>query len=211
MGWWIEHVVPRLTHATLNNPVVAGYRARLCAELRGDVLEIGFGSGLNLTHLPREVRSVTAVEPSDLAWRMAQQAVARSTVPVVRGGLQGESLAQADDSVDAVLVTFSLCTVQDPARVLREARRVLRPGGRLHFLEHSASPDPRVARWQVRLDGLQGRLAGGCHLTRSAPDLVAAAGFTLSGVESWYVPGPAASRPWGYLTLGRAEPGSGSA
>lgn len=206
MGWWIERVVPRLTHATLDNPVVAGYRARVCAGLIGDVLEIGFGSGLNLTHLPDAVRSVTAVEPSDLAWEMAQKAVERSGIPVTRGGREAESLSQPDGSVDEVLVTFSLCTVRDPAAVLGEARRVLRPGGRLHFLEHGLSPDERVQRWQRRMNSLQGLVAGGCHLTRSAPTLVESAGFELTEVEHWYVPGPAPLRPWGYLSLGVARP-----
>nr|WP_281497048.1 class I SAM-dependent methyltransferase [Ornithinimicrobium sp. F0845] len=190
----------------MDNPEVARYRARVCAGLSGDVLEIGFGSGLNLAHLPDPVRSVTAVEPSDLAWEMAQHAVAASRVPVTRGGLEAESLAQPDDRVDAVLVTFSLCTVRDPAAVLSEARRVLRPAGRLHFLEHGLSPDEGVRRWQHRLNSLQGRVAGGCHLTRSAPALVESAGFELTEVEHWYVPGPAVSRPWGYLSLGVAQP-----
>jgi len=206
VGWWIERVVPRLTHATLDNPVVAGYRRRVCAGLTGDVLEIGFGSGLNLPHLPDAVRSVVAVEPSDLAWEMAQDAVARSAVSVTRGGREAESLAQPDDSVDAVLVTFSLCTVRDPAAVLGEARRVLRPGGRLHFLEHGLSPDEGGRRWQHRLNSMQGRLAGGCHLTRSAPELVESAGFDLTEVEHWYVPGPGMSKPWGYVSRGVAAP-----
>ncbi|QDO89729.1 class I SAM-dependent methyltransferase [Ornithinimicrobium ciconiae] len=206
MGWWTERVVPRLTHATLDNPVVAGYRARVCAGLSGDVVEIGFGTGLNLPHLPTAVRSLAAVEPSDLAWELAAEAVAASPVPVTRTDRRAESLSLDDASVDAVLVTFSLCTVQDPAAVLRQARRVLRPGGRLHFLEHGLSPDEEVQRWQRRLNPLQGRLAGGCHLTRWTPDLLEAAGFAVPEVESWYLPGPHLSRPWGYVCRGRAEP-----
>lgn len=199
-------MVPRLTHATLDNPVVAGYRARVCAGLSGSVLEVGFGSGLNLPHLPDAVRSVIAVEPSDLAWQMAQDAVAASPARVTRGGREAESLPQPDDVVDAVLVTFSLCTVRDPAAVLGEARRVLRPDGRLHFLEHGLAPDERVRRWQHRLNPVQGRVAGGCHLTRSAPALVESAGFAITDLEHWYVPGPAVSRPWGYVSRGVAEP-----
>lgn len=206
MGWWSESVVPRLTHATLDNPVVDGYRARVCAGLAGDVLEIGFGSGLNLPHLPTEVRSLTAVEPSDLAWELAQEAVAACPVPVTRGDREAEWLSRPDASVDRVLVTFSLCTVADPRLVLAEARRVLRPGGALHYLEHGLAPDAGVRRWQHRMEPLQRRAVGGCHLTRSAPDLLQAADFRLGPVESWYVPGPRVSHPWGYVSLGRAEP-----
>lgn len=205
MGWWNERVVPRLTHATLDNPIVAAYRGQVCADLAGDVLELGFGTGLNLPHLPAAVRSLTAVEPSNLAWKIAAEAIAASPVPVTRGDLRAERISLADASVDAVLVTFSLCTVQDPGEALAEARRVLRPGGTLHFLEHGRSPDERVRRWQHRLEPMQQAMVAGCHLTRSAPDLVAAAGFELGAVDSWYVPGLGVSKPWGYLSLGRAE------
>lgn len=205
MGWWNERVVPRLTHATLDNPIVAGYRREVCADLAGDVLELGFGTGLNLPHLPAAVRSLTAVEPSDLSWQMAEQTIAASPVPVTRGDLRAERISLADASVDAVLVTFSLCTVQDPGQALSEARRVLRPGGMLHFLEHGRAPDERVRRWQHRLEPTQRAVAGGCHLTRSAPELVDEAGLRLDAVDSWYVPGPGVTRPWGYVSLGRAE------
>lgn len=205
MGWWSERVVPRLTHATLDNPEVARYRERVCAPLSGHVVELGFGTGLNLPHLPAAVRSLTAVEPSDLAWEMAAYAVGDSPVAVTRGDLRAERLSLADASVDAVLVTFSLCTVTDPAQALAEAHRVLRPGGSLHFLEHGRSPDPRVLRWQRRLEPVQRALVAGCHLTRSTPELVEAAGFEIGTVDSWDLPGPGVSRPWGHLTLGRAE------
>ncbi|WP_114907197.1 class I SAM-dependent methyltransferase [Ornithinimicrobium murale] len=205
MGWWTERVVPRLTHATLDNPVVAGYRERVCADLTGDVVELGFGTGLNLRHLPAPVRSLTAVEPSDLSWQLSERTRTTSTVPVTRGDLTAESLALPTGSVDAVLVTFSLCTVADPVAALAEAGRVLRPDGALHFLEHGLAPDERVRRWQHRLEPLQRRLAGGCHLTRPIPDLVRAAGFDLDVLESWYVPGGSVSKPWGYVWLGRAK------
>lgn len=205
MAWWSERVVPRLTHAALDNPLVAGYRRRLCADLSGDVLEVGFGTGLNLPHLPVAVRSLTAVEPSDLAWELAGPARAESAVPVRRGDLRAERLTLPDASVDAVLMAFSLCTVAEPQRALAEMHRVLKPGGRLHFLEHGLAPEERVQRWQHRLEPLQRRVAGGCHLTRSAPELVESAGFRLGPLESWFVPGPGVSKPWGYVMLGRAE------
>lgn len=205
MGWWSERVVPRAVHRSLDNPVVEGYRERVCAGLSGDVLEIGFGSGLNLPHLPPQVRSLVAVEPSEVAWGLAGGAIAASRVPVRRGGPDAQEIGLPDASIDGVLVTFSLCTIDDPTRALREVVRVLRPGGALHFLEHGAAPQERVLTWQHRLEPLQRRIAGGCRLTRSAPTLVAASGLRLVEVDSWYLPGPNVSHPWSYLSLGRAE------
>lgn len=205
MAWWSERVVPRLTHASLDNSVVAGYRRRLCADLFGDVLEVGFGTGLNLPHLPAAVRSLTAVEPSELSWELSAPARAACPLPVTRGDLRAERITLPDVSVDAVLVAFSLCTIAEPQRALAEMHRVLRPGGQLHFLEHGLAPGDRVQRWQHRLEPLQRRVAGGCHLTRSAPELVESAGFRLGALESWFVPGPGVSKPWGFVTLGRAE------
>lgn len=206
MGWWNGQVVPRLTHRTLDNPLVAGYRRRVCSGLSGDVLEIGFGSGLNLPALPPAVRSVAAVEPSDVAWAMAGSAISRSHAKVHRAGTDAQQLNLPDDSVDTALTTFTLCSVPDPVRALREIRRVLRPGGTLRFLEHGLAPEPGVQRWQRRIEPAQRALAGGCHLTRSVPDLVSAAGFTPAPTESAYLPGPSFSRPWGYLSLGSASP-----
>lgn len=205
MGWWSTQAVPRLTHRTLDNPLVRTYRARVCSGLSGDVLEIGFGSGLNLAHLPASVRSLTVVEPSDVAWSMAGEAVDRSPVEVTRGGTDAGRLELPEDSVDAVLSTFTLCTVPDAARALAEIRRVLRPGGTFHFLEHGLAPGAGVQRWQRRIEPAQRVLAGGCHLTRDAVDLTTGAGLTVDTVERAYLPGPAVSRPWSYLSLGAAS------
>jgi SAM-dependent methyltransferase len=179
-------------------------RERVCAGLRGRVLEIGFGSGLNLGCLPHEVTSVVAVEPSDVGWRLSAKRRAASVVPVERRGLDGQAIDEADGSCDAALSTFTLCTIPDAGKALREVRRVLRPGAELHFLEHGHSPDPGVARWQRRLEPLQRRVAGGCHLTRDLPALLAEAGFDVVDLEVGYLPGPAPSHPFGYLYAGVA-------
>ncbi|WP_110180566.1 class I SAM-dependent methyltransferase [Nocardioides solisilvae] len=206
MGWWTDHVVPRLTDSALSNAEVAALRARACAPLAGRVLEIGFGSGLNLPHLPGDVEAVDAVEPSDVGWARSAGRRGAAAVPVARVGLDGQALAAPDATYDAALVTFSLCTVPDPARALAEAHRVLRPGGVLAFLEHGLSPDPVVARRQRRLEPVQRRVFGGCHLTRDVPALVADAGLTLGPVETGHlVPGPRAMRPWTYGFLGTAR------
>jgi ubiquinone/menaquinone biosynthesis C-methylase UbiE len=203
VAWWTEHVVPRVTDLSLRGRDLGESRARACAGLSGEVLEIGFGGGLNLLHLPAEVVRVGAVEPSDVGWSISERRRTRSSVPVDRIGLDGQAIDAPDASYDAALCTFTLCTIPDPLAALAEVRRVVRPGGTLHFLEHGLSPDPGVARWQRRLDPLQQRLAGGCHLTRDAGALVEQSGMSLESLESGDLPGfsgPAALT-YGYLGL----------
>ncbi|PKH40530.1 class I SAM-dependent methyltransferase [Nocardioides alpinus] len=169
-----------------------------CAGLTGRVLEIGFGSGLNVRWYPPEVSSVTAIEPSDLGWQLSERRRARTATTIERAGLDGQRLDLADDSHDSALVTFSLCTIPDPLLALREARRVVREGGRLHALEHGLAPDESVSRWQRRWEPVQRAVAGGCHLTRDIPGLVEAAGWRIQDSEQSYLPGPGMARPWTY-------------
>jgi ubiquinone/menaquinone biosynthesis C-methylase UbiE len=205
MGWWTDHVVPRLADRSLSTAEVQPLRARACSGLTGRVLEVGFGSGLNVAHYPAAVREVQAVEPSDVAWRMALPRIAAGAVPVVRAGLDGRRLAGPTDSVDSVLSTFTLCTIPDVGAALAELRRVLRPAGSLHFAEHGRSPDASVARWQDRLQPVYGPAAGGCHLTRQIDRLLADAGFVIADLDTFYLPGPAPSKPFGYCFVGRAH------
>ena len=208
MGWWSEHVVPRLADKSLSTSDVMDLRREVCTGLAGRVLEIGFGSGLNVDAYPAEVVSVDAVEPSDVGWQLSSERRSRSRVPVERVGLDGQRLEAGDGSYDAVLSTFTLCTIPDPMAALAEARRVLRPGGVLCVLEHGLAPDQRVATWQRRLEPLQRRLAGGCHLTRDMHALVAGAGFDVTHLETAYLDGPAVTRPWTYGYLLAARPRS---
>lgn len=198
MGLYQRHVVPRLVNRACGSRALVSWRRRACEGLSGEVVDIGFGTGHNVPYYPAEVTLVHAVEPAALAWRLARARVAASRVKVHHVGLDGGALPLGDASCDAALITFTLCTVPDPARVLGEVARVLRPGGRLHLLEHGLAPDARVARWQRRLDGIEQRLADGCHLTRDPRALLAAAGFVELSLEQAYAPGP---KPWGYLTL----------
>lgn len=204
MGWWTEHVVPRLADRALRAPEIFELRAQACQGLRGHVLELGFGSGLNVAAWPPEVTAVDVVEPSDVGWAMSAPRRERADIPITRVGLDGEVITAPDASYDAVLSTFTLCTIPDPGRALAEVRRVLRPEGRFHFLEHGLSPEPQVARWQHRLEPAQRRLAGGCHLSRDVPALVRAAGLEITAVEARYLPGPAVAKPWSYGYLGQA-------
>ncbi|MFS3130362.1 class I SAM-dependent methyltransferase [Nocardioides sp. Bht2] len=206
MSWWEEHVVPRLTDAALSESRVGELRAEACAGLTGTVLEIGFGSGLNLRHLPSAVTEIRAVEPNDLGWSRSERRRTRAQIPITRTGLDGQRLSEPDDSVDHVLSTFTLCTIPDPAQALTEVRRVLRPGGTFAFLEHGLAPEPGVQRWQHRLDPVQRVVFGGCNLSRNVPQLLTDAGFTVEHLRTEYVPGTIGpSKPWTFGYVGAAR------
>src|SRR5262249_49451169 len=144
MGCYTDHVLPRLMNSAGGRPRVRPLRRRVCDGLYGTVVEVGFGAGHNVPYYPHAVTSVTAIEPSDVAWQLARERIQASEIPVLRSGLDGESLPFADDSYDAALSTWTLCTIPHVALALGELRRVLKPGGSLHFLEHGLAPDEKV-------------------------------------------------------------------
>ena len=186
MGVYAERVVPRIMNVTCGAKQARPLRERVCAGLHGEVIEIGFGSGHNVPFYPDAVQRVAAIDPSELSWKLAQGRVSASRATVEQAGLDGQSLLLADDSFDAALSTWTLCTIPDPVSALTEVRRVLRPGGTLHFIEHGLAPDENVQRWQRRLEPLNKRLAGGCHLTRPILDLFETAGFSVQQVDVFY-------------------------
>jgi SAM-dependent methyltransferase len=201
MGLYRDHVVPRLVDFACGSAGFDTWRARAADGLAGRVVEVGFGSGLNVPHYPPAVDVVLAVEPATVARRLAEKRIAASPVRVEHVGLDGRDIPLEDVSCDAALITFTLCTVPDPEQALSEVRRVLRPGGTVHFLEHGLSPEAGVARWQHRIEPVQRRLADGCHLTRDPTSLVERAGFVMGQNEQRYVRGP---KPWSWITLGVA-------
>ena len=201
MGIYQQQVVPRLVEWTLGTSGFDKYRARTTEGLSGRVVEIGFGSGLNLPHYPPEVEKVLAVEPAHVARQRAERRIRAAAVPVEHVGLDGQVLPLDDASCDAALCTFTLCTVPDPSEALAELLRVLKPSGTFHFLEHGLSPDRAVAKWQHRFEPVQRRVADGCHLTRDPSSLVERAGFVMQRNQQRYVQGP---KPWCWVTLGVA-------
>ena len=201
MSWYDEQVLPRMTNVVLGARNLAPLRARVAAGLEGDVLEIGFGSGLNVPHYPAAVRRVWAIDPATVGRKLAAKRVAASPIPVDYIGLDGQELPLPDGSVDHVLTTWTLCTIPDVGRALAEVHRVLRPGGALHFLEHGRSPDPKVARWQDRLTPWQRRMVGGCHLNRPIDELVGNSGLEVTQMHNFYLDGP---KPPGYMFEGVA-------
>ena len=189
MGLYGDNVLPRIIDVACGLKTVHPLRQRVCDRLEGSVVEIGFGSGLNTPFYPAAVTRVAAVEPADLAWKLAGKRLEATSVPVERAGLDGQALPFPDDSFDCALSTWTMCTIPDIGAALAELRRVLRPGGRLSFVEHGLAPDEKVRRWQHRLEPVQKRVFGGCHLTRPIVELLTAAGFTITDVDVFYEDG----------------------
>ena len=202
MGFYGDQVLPRFQEKVMNRKATGKVRARVCADLHGDVVEVGFGTGLNAPYYPSEVIKVFAVEPSTVCMRIAEPRIAGTPTPVELAGLTGERLDLPSVEFDAVLSTWTLCTIPDLSAALEEIRRVLRPGGELHFVEHGHAPDSNVANWQRRIEPLNKRLAGGCHLTRKIPEMIEQAGFEFRQLDSYYFQGE--PKPFGYTFEGRA-------
>lgn len=203
MGFYEDRVLPRIVDVACGSKRMAPLRIELCAPLAGEVLELGFGSGTNLPFLPAGVTRLYAVDPSDGGRRLAAKRLADSTTPVDFVGLDGQQLGLEDGSVDHVLCAFTLCTIPDPPAALAEVRRVLRPGGSFHFLEHGRHPKPSVQAWQRRLNPIQGRLFGGCHLDRAPAELCEAAGLQVHEFDTTKGDGPSFVS---FLHHGRATP-----
>ncbi|HLX78186.1 MAG TPA: class I SAM-dependent methyltransferase [Acidimicrobiales bacterium] len=201
MSFYEDHLLPRLNDVALRGREFARIRERVAAGLSGEVLEVGFGSGLNVPHYPPSVDRVLAVDPATVGRKLATKRVSASAVTIEYVGLDAQTLPVESSSIDHALVTWSLCTIPEADRALREILRVLRRGGELHFVDHGHSPDPKVAHWQDRLTPLQRRLGGGCHLNRQIDELVAKAGFELSRIENYYTKGP---KPYSYMFEGVA-------
>lgn len=202
MSFYRRHILPRLNDLSCGSRLVDPLRRRVCIRLHGEVIEVGFGSGLNLPHYPPTVTGISGVEPASLGWKIARKRLDASVIHVKQVGQDGQRLDLPDHAFDCALSTFTLCTIPDATAALHEIRRVLKPGGTLAFLEHGLAPDDDVRVWQRRLEPMQKRLMGGCHLTRDIRALVEDAGFTVTDAEVFYQDG--VPRAYGALTLATA-------
>ncbi|MFW0788695.1 class I SAM-dependent methyltransferase [Gordonia sp. CPCC 205333] len=200
MGFYEDRILPHIIERTCGMPAMRKPRRQATAGMTGAAVEIGFGAGANVDCYPAAVAAVTAIEPSDTAWRMAERRVAGSSVPITRGGLDGQRLPFDDNTFDSALSTYTMCTIVDLPAAVAELRRVVKPGGTLHILEHGSAPDENIRRWQRRLEPIQRRVGGGCHLTRDIPEVVAAGGWEPVELDRYYA--EQTPRVFGALSLG---------
>jgi ubiquinone/menaquinone biosynthesis C-methylase UbiE len=203
MGFYAHYILPRIIDAAMRNKETAGLRASWIPHARGDVLEVGIGSGLNLPFYSPEVRRVYGVDPSLELQQMARTRAAAGSIQVEFLSQSAEEpLPFANASIDTVVVTWTLCSIANAPTALQEMRRVLRTSGRLIFLEHGRAPDAGVVAWQDRLTPIWKRVTGGCHLNRKIDDLITAAGFRIAELRTCHLAGP---RPMTYTYQGFAE------
>lgn len=193
MGLYARYVLPRIIDLAMRNKEVARLRAAWIPNARGDVLEVGIGSGLNLPFYSPQVEHIYGVDPS-----LELQRIARKRLPTGRMQIEflpqsvEEKLPLADASIDTVVMTWTLCSIPNVPKALQQIKRLLKPGGRLMFVEHGRAPDRGVVVWQDRLTPFWKRIAGGCHLNRKVDELITAAGFQITELKTFYLPGPRA-------------------
>ena len=202
MGFYARRVLPHLINVAMKNKEATRLRGVWVPQARGSVMEIGIGSGLNLPFYSSKVECVYGVEPSPELQKMAEERAKRANTKVEFLSQSAEdAIDLADQSVDTVVMTWTLCSIPDPMKALAQMKRLLKPDGRMLFIEHGKSPDAGVARWQTRLTPVWRKIGGGCHLNRKIDDLLRAAGFEIQELKTCYLPGP---RPMTYTYQGFA-------
>ncbi|MCY4342160.1 MAG: class I SAM-dependent methyltransferase [Gammaproteobacteria bacterium] len=200
MGLYAKYVLPKLIDLACGQPLMASLRAEYVPRAEGDVLEIGIGSGHNLSHY-RDASTVTGLDPAPELTAMASRRAAAIDAEVSILQASGEDIPADDGQFDSIVCTWTLCSIPNVSQALGEMRRVLKPGGRFYFIEHGLAPEPQVARWQRTLEPVWKVIGGGCHLTRQPALLLEDAGFDLAEKRTGYLPGP---KPMAFMTHGVA-------
>ena len=191
MGFYARHILPCCLDKACSVGPIDKQRSKIIPLAKGRVLEIGIGSGLNLPHYDAaHVSTVIGVDPDAHIWARGQNRRNAANFPIERIGLSGEDIPMESETADTVVVTYSLCTIPDPVKALREMRRILKPGGNILFSEHGKAPDAAIHKWQKRIDPIWGKLAGGCHSGRDIPDIFRQADLEFETLEEMYIPGP---------------------
>lgn len=204
MSFYRNNVLPHLINCACGMKAVEKQRAKVVPQAWGNVLEIGMGSGLNLKHYePQKIEQLWGLEPSDGMRRKARKPIAESGLTVKWLNLGSEQIPLEDNSMDTVVLTYTLCTIDDESSALSEMRRVLKPSGKLLFCEHGQAIDASVQKWQQRINPAWRRIAGGCHLNKPIEELISGAQFKIQNLEQGYIPGPkiAAYNYWGSAIL----------
>jgi ubiquinone/menaquinone biosynthesis C-methylase UbiE len=203
MGFYSDIILPKLCDFAMRNKQLVPFRERVIGAAEGRVLEIGVGSGRNLPFYRPPVREVLALEPAPRLVAMARSASRATVMPVRFLEASAEAIPLDEHSVDTIVTTWTLCSIPQAATALADMRRVLRPGGKLLFVEHGLAPDEGVRRWQDRLTPAWRRISGGCHLNRPIRSMIEGAGFRIERIETGYIPGP---KPMTFMYEGSARP-----
>ena len=203
MNVYDKWILPRLTDLVMRNKEATRYRSQLVPEACGTVLEIGVGSGLNLPYYGTAVSRLYGLDPSEELLQMARKKAGAAPFPVEVLAHTGEEIPLDDCCFDTIVTTWTLCTIADPVKALKEMRRVLKPGGLLLFAEHGLAPDASVRGWQERLNPLWRKITGGCNLNRKMDGLIQTSGFRIVQLDMAYAKG---LRPMSYIYSGRAQP-----
>jgi ubiquinone/menaquinone biosynthesis C-methylase UbiE len=203
MGFYDDYILPGLINLAMRNKELRPFRERVVSAAEGRVLEIGVGSGMNLPFYRPPVREVLALEPAPRLMTMAKSASRATSIPVKFLEASAEAIPLDEHSVDTIVTTWTLCSIPLVPTALTEMRRVLRPGGKLLFVEHGLAPDEGVRRWQDRLTPIWRRIGGGCHLNRPIRGMIEGAGFRIDRIETGYIPGP---KPMTFMYEGSARP-----
>jgi len=206
MGFYDRHILPFMLDMAMGAKPIRYQRRKVVPQAEGRVLEVGFGTGYNLAYYdPNKVTHLWALEPAREVRERAAKRLEANTIPIEFLDLPGERIPLADDSADTVLITYTMCSIPDVRAALAQMRRVLKPSGRMLFCEHGKAPDATVERWQHRIEPVWKTIAGGCHLARPIPALIAEAGFKIAAIDTMYLPGTprfAGFNYWGSATKG---------